>query len=163
MDIHKHHLLERLSLPPCIASTLWSRSAGCISKVCCGRTVLYRGSLSICHHHTIVLTRCHSRSPSQALLLLLAHSATCRLFSTHFRTEPVHCKISCWDFGWDCVEGTDKLAESSPWQTQPLCPSSWNNCFLRSLGFFSPKFCVFSLYLVCILLSLCWSVWFCRY
>lgn len=166
MDIHKHHLWEELSLPSCTASTLWSRPAGCISEGLpwMPSAFPWLSAHWPSPHHRFSPTSQHVSC--QALSLpVVCSSAMWRLFSTHFMTEPVHCKITCCDFSWDCV---------SPWMRwrgpcldkHSLCVRARGITFLRALIFFYQSFvcvCFFFVYLAPILLGLYVSVSVCRY
>lgn len=141
MDIHKHHLLEELSLLPCTASTLWSRPAGCISE----GLPWTPGAFPRLSAHWPSTTP--SFQPDTTASVLSGPVASCGLvfsnvetfqYTLHNRTVPLPNNLLRLQLG--LCESTDKAAG----QAQPLCPSSWDNCFLRALiFFFPPKFWVF--------------------
>lgn len=63
-------------------------------------------------------------------------------YTLHNRTVPLQNNLLRLQLG--LCESTDEAAGFSPGQAQPLCLSSWDNCFLRALiFFFPPKFFFF--------------------
>lgn len=73
-------------------------------RVCHGRPVLSHGYLPTDRPPLHPFSRTPQQVSCQALSLpVVWSSATWRLFSTHFITEPFHCQTTCCDFSWGCV------------------------------------------------------------